>query len=71
MAAFLLSVDHAPPFGPIAMACYFVAALQLEFSLKKTLLFEQEITPVEQNTVPANQEIAPTEQETLLIVDVH
>lgn len=63
MAAYLLSVDHAPPTGPAAMACYFVAALLLEFFPQKTSLVQQEAAPTKQNAVPVNQEMAPAEQE--------
>lgn len=61
MAAFLFSEDHAPPFGPAAMACYFVAALQLEFFQEKALLVEQDVTPAEQNEQPVQQDVAPAE----------
>jgi hypothetical protein len=62
MAAFFLSVDHAPPFGPAAMACYFVAAIQLEFFPREALPVEQDVTPAEQNEPPVQQDVAPAEQ---------
>jgi hypothetical protein len=61
MAAFLFAEDHAPPFGPVAMACYFVAALQLEFFQEKALLVEQDVTPAKQNEQPVQQDVAPAE----------
>ncbi len=69
MAAYLFSIDHAPPTGPAAMACYFVAALQLEFFPEKAPLAEQEATPAKQNTVLTEQEMAPAKQDVLLVVD--
>jgi hypothetical protein len=71
VATFLLSVDHAPPFGPVAMACYFVAALQLEFFPEKAPLAEQEAAPAKQNTVPTEQEVISSEQDVIFAVDVH
>jgi hypothetical protein len=56
MAAFLFSVDHAPPTGPAALACYFVAALQLEFFPENAPLIEQEVASAEKDVIPANAE---------------
>ena len=59
MAAYLFGVSHTPPNGPSAMACYFIAALQLEFFTKRkalakkdTVLVEKDIVSVEKETVP-------------------
>ncbi|TMD87497.1 MAG: hypothetical protein E6I79_11555 [Chloroflexi bacterium] len=38
MASFLFSVTHAPPFGPLGLACYFLAALQLELQRESVSL---------------------------------
>ncbi|HEY4036218.1 MAG TPA: hypothetical protein VGL94_19840 [Ktedonobacteraceae bacterium] len=61
MAAYLFSVDHAPPTGPIAMACYFVAALQLEFSRENAPLVKQDVAPVEKDVLPANEDVVSAE----------
>jgi hypothetical protein len=53
MAAFLFGVGHVPPYGPSAMACYFVAALQLEFFTKRQVLVEKETGPLETDIAPA------------------
>ena len=62
MAAFLLCEDHAPPFGPAAMACYFVAAVQLEFFPENDPLVEQDAAPAEQNVSSAKQDVTPVEE---------
>lgn len=54
MAAYLFAADHAPPTGPAAMACYFLAALQLEFFPEKAPLVEQDVTPADEENVPAD-----------------
>ena len=63
MAAFLFCEDHAPPFGPAAMACYFVAAVQLEFFPENDSLVEQDGTPTEQDVTPVEQDSASVEQD--------
>ena len=60
MAGFLFSEDHAPPFGPVAMACYLVAAIQLEFFLEKDTLTEQDVSPSEE-VAPIAHDVSPTE----------
>lgn len=45
MAAFLLSNSHIPPFGPLAMACFFLAALQYEILRSKSASAEQVVQP--------------------------
>lgn len=69
MAGFLLSEDHAPPFGPVAMACYLVAAIQLEFFPEMdTLAPAEEVVRVEQDVAPAEEmvhverNVTPTEE---------
>ena len=59
MAAYFLGVSHVSPYGPAAMACYFVAALQLEFFTRRKALVDKEIVPVEQEVVPAEKEMVP------------
>ena len=36
LASFLFGASHTPPFGPLGIACFFLAALQREFVLWKT-----------------------------------
>jgi hypothetical protein len=44
LAAFLFGADHAPPFGPLGMACFFLAALQFELlSRQKSARAEPEL----------------------------
>ncbi len=63
MAAYFLSADHAPPTGPAAMACFFVAALQLEFFPEKNRPSTQQNAPtVKQNVTPSKQDAPTTEQ---------
>ena len=63
MAAYLLASDHAPPTGPVAMACYFVAALQLEFFPEKAPLTKQDATTTQQDGTPVEQDIATAQQD--------
>lgn len=56
MAAYLFGVSHAPPNGPSAMACYFVAALQLEFFTRRNTLVGEDSVAVEKDLVPAEEE---------------
>jgi hypothetical protein len=60
MAGFLLSEDHAPPFGPAAMACYLVAAIQLEFFPEKDTPAEHDVNPADDIT-PVAYDVAPAE----------
>ena len=62
MAAYLFASDHAPPTGPIAMACYFIAALQLEFFPEKTPLVKQTATATEDDGTPAEQTAITAEE---------
>jgi hypothetical protein len=61
MAAFLFAVDHAPPTGPAALACYFVAALQLEFFPENAPLVKQNVASTEKDVIPANGDGVPTD----------
>lgn len=61
MAAFLFSVDHAPPTGPVALACYFVAALQLEFFPENAPLVKQDAVSTEKDVMSANGDGVPTD----------
>jgi hypothetical protein len=45
MAAFLLSNSHIPPFGPLAMACFFLAVLQYEILRSKSASVESVAQP--------------------------
>ena len=54
MAAYFFSVDHAPPTGPVALACYFVAALQLEFFPEKAPLVKQDVASLQQDAVSSD-----------------
>ncbi len=55
MAAYLFASDHAPPTGPVAMACYFIAALQLEIFPEKTPLVKQTAAATEEDGTPPEQ----------------
>lgn len=44
-ASFLFGADHAPPFGPLGMASFFLAALQLELLRQKSASTAPELTP--------------------------
>ncbi len=55
MAAYLFASDHTPPTGPVAMACYFIAALQLEIFPEKTPLVKQTATATEEDGTPPEQ----------------
>jgi hypothetical protein len=70
MAAYLFSVDHAPPTGPAAMACYFVAALQLEFFPEHTPLAEPDAAPVEKKMISGEEVVASGEEVILVNEDV-
>ena len=63
MAAFLFSVDHAPPTGPVALACYFVAALQLEIFPENAPLVKQNVASTEKDVMPTNGDDIPTDGE--------
>ena len=63
MAAFLFSVDHAPPTGPVALACYFVAALQLEIFPENAPLVKQNVASTEKDVIPTNGDDIPTDGE--------
>lgn len=41
LASFLFGVSHVPPFGPLSMACFFLAALQHELLSWKSVPVEQ------------------------------
>ncbi len=45
MAAFLFSNSHIPPFGPLAIACLFLAILQHEFLQSKSTSAESVAQP--------------------------
>lgn len=57
MAAYLFSVDHAPPSGPAAMACYFVAALQLEFFPGNISLIEQDAASADKDLITVKEDV--------------
>jgi len=59
MAAYLFGISHAPPYGPSAMACYFVAALQLEFFTRRHALVEKDTGPIKTDIAPIEKEAAP------------
>src|SRR5205807_4394443 len=65
MAAYIFSVHHALPTGPAAMACYFVAALQLESFPEKVPLVEEGPAPAEEDATPAKQDAATTQEDVI------
>ena len=46
LGSFLFGADHAPPFGPLGMACFFLAALQFEWIRQQSASATSELAPV-------------------------
>lgn len=45
MASFLFATTHAPPFGPLGLACFLLAALQLEIVRRKARAVPSGVAP--------------------------